>query len=50
MEVYEVLIAGVPHTVQLDDDEAKRLGLKPVKVEAAARKPANKSRGAKNKG
>lgn len=45
---YEVEIDGVPHTFQLDADEAKRLGDRAVevkrrKVEDKSRKPANKA-------
>lgn len=49
MQEYEVTNAeGVKMTVQLDDDEAKRLGLTPVKAKAA---PANKARAkVENKG
>jgi len=48
MKQYTVDIGGIAHTVQLDDDEAARLGLKSDEKKAApepknkARKPANK--------
>lgn len=54
MREYEVQIGGVPHTLQLDDEDAKRYpGAKPVTKAAAETKqasaPANKARTAKTK-
>jgi hypothetical protein len=51
MKEYTIDIAGLPHTVLLDDAEAKRIGAKPVqRVEAKqAPAPANKARTAPNK-
>lgn len=47
MKEYKVDINGIEHTFQLDDEDAKRLG---VKTETkAADAPANKARAAKNK-
>lgn len=43
MKVYEVSIGGIPHTLQLSDEEAKARGLKPADVKQAA-EPANKAR------
>ena len=48
MKEYTVLIAGLPHTVLLDDDEAKRVGAKPVETKQAPA-PLNKARTAQNK-
>lgn len=51
MKRYTVEINGIEHTMQLDEDDAKRLGAK-VKAEPqkkAAKAPANKARSAKNK-
>lgn len=41
MNVYTVTIGGVEHTMQLSDEDAKRLDAQPVKAAAA---PANKAR------
>jgi hypothetical protein len=46
MKEYTVVIGGIEHTMQLDADDAKRLGATEAK---AAEAPANKSRTAKNK-
>ena len=51
---YEVEINGIPHTFQLDADEAKRLGDKAVEVkrgkaEDKSRRPANKAADASEK-
>lgn len=51
MNQYTVEINGIERTVQLDEDDAKRLGAK-AKSEPqkkAAKAPANKARSAKNK-
>ena len=48
MKEYTVLIAGLPHTVLLDDAEAKRLDAKPVETKQAPA-PANKARVPDNK-
>lgn len=48
MKTYVVTIGGIVHTMQLDDDDAKRLGDKAVEVKESSA-PANKARGAKNK-
>lgn len=42
MKVYEVQINGLPHTMQLSEEDAKRLNAKPVVTKQAA--PANKAR------
>lgn len=47
MKEYTVTIGGIEHTVQLTDEDAKRLGAKPVETKQAA--PANKARTASNK-
>ncbi len=51
MNEYTIDITGLPHTVLLDDAEAKRLGAKPVsRVEVKqASAPANKARTVQNK-
>lgn len=46
MQEYEVEIAGVIHTLQLSDEDAKRLDAKPAKAASAQ----NKARTAPNKG
>lgn len=48
MKTYEVTIGGIVHTMQLDEDDAKRYGDKAVEAKGSAAS-ANKSRGAKNK-
>lgn len=48
MKEYTVTIGGVDHTMQLSDEDAKRMDAKPVSTKAADA-PANKSRSAKNK-
>lgn len=48
MKEYTIDIAGLPHTVLLDDAEAKRLDAKPVEVKQAPA-PANKARVPDNK-
>ena len=50
MREYEIQIAGVPHTVQLNDADAKQYGdaAKLVEKKAAA-PPSNKARQAANK-
>lgn len=48
MREYEVQIGGLPHTVQLADEDAKRLGVKPVETKQAPA-PQNKGRGAQKK-
>lgn len=46
MREYTVMINGLPHTMQLDDDDAKRYAAQPVTKQATpsnkARKPADK--------
>lgn len=49
MNEYTVTIGGVDHTMQLSDEDAKRLDAKPVSTKAADA-PANKSRTAPKKG
>lgn len=51
MKEYVVEINGVPHTVQLDEADAKARGLTAADEVGtkAAEKPANKSRTARNK-
>lgn len=55
LKEYDIEIAGLPHTVQLDEEGAKRLGLaaKDVKSEKPAAKakaaPKNKARTPRNK-
>lgn len=49
LKEYTVHIAGLPHTVQLDDAEAERRGLSPVEAKAAP-VPQNKARDARTKG
>jgi len=46
---YTIDIAGLPHTVQLDAAEAKRIGAVPVETRQAP-VPQNKARGAATKG
>ena len=48
MKEYIIDIAGLPHTVLLDDAEAKRLNAKPVETKQATA-PANKARTPQNK-
>ena len=48
VQEYVIDIAGLPHTVLLDEDEAKRVGAKRVEVNAAP-VPANKARSAQVK-
>lgn len=48
MQEYEIQINGIPHTVQLDDETAKRAGLTPY-VRVRARQPENKSVKPQNK-
>jgi hypothetical protein len=45
---YTILISGLPHTVLLDEAEAKRLDAKPIEVKQAPA-PLNKARTAQNK-
>ena len=47
MKEYRVSINGIDHTMQLSDEDAKRLGATPVKAEASTkvRAPANKAKG-----
>lgn len=47
MKEYEILVNGVPHTVQYTDEEAARLGLTPVE---SKKQVPNKGRAAANKG
>lgn len=54
MNEYTVVIGGVEHTMQLDDDEAKRLDAKPAgkaskSTSSKSSTPANKSRSASDK-
>lgn len=46
---YTIHIAGLPHTVQLDEAEAKRIGAVPVETKQAPT-PQNKARDAATKG
>ena len=48
MKEYTIVIGGLPHTVQLDEAEAKRLDAKPVATKQAP-PPLNKARTAQNK-
>jgi len=48
MKEYTILIGGLPHTVLLDETEAKRLDAKPVATKQAPA-PLNKARTAQNK-
>lgn len=50
MKHYTVIVRGIPHTMQLDEAEAKRLGATPVepKSPTKASVPANKGRRALN--
>lgn len=43
MEIYEISIGGVPHTVQLDKETAERLKAKPHKPKAPAKGSAKGS-------
>lgn len=43
---YTVEINGLPHTMQLSDEDAKRLGV----AETKSRAPQNKARTVENKG
>lgn len=44
MREYRMEIGGISHTVQLSDEEAKRLGVTDQVGTRAARAPANKAR------
>ncbi len=48
MKTYTVLINGLPHTMQLSDEDAKRYGDDAVEVKDGAAQ--NKGRSATNKG
>lgn len=48
MREYTVEVNGIEHTFQLDDADAKRLGVSEAKSKAAPA-PANKARSASNK-
>lgn len=48
MKEYTVSINGIDHTVQLDDEEAKRLGAKAASSKSST--PQNKSRSTSKKG
>lgn len=52
MREYEVIIGGLPHTIQLPDDEAAARGLTPLERPSAKQAPApkNKARTAPTKG
>jgi len=55
MRVYEIQIGGLPHTVQLSDEDAKARGLVPVEAAPTpavkqAPAPKNKARTAPTKG
>lgn len=54
MREYEVQIGGLPHTLLLDDETAKRYGDRATEVKRTETKkapaPANKARTAENKG
>ncbi len=45
MKEYTVVIGGIEHTMQLSEEDAKRLDVSPVSKSAAA--PANKARDAR---
>jgi hypothetical protein len=47
MDEYEIEINGVPHTVQLSDEDAKRYG--DAATPTKGKQPANKSRKPANK-
>lgn len=47
MKTYEVIIAGLPHTIQLSDADAKSRGLTETKQQPA---PKNKQAVVRNKG
>lgn len=49
MKEYVQVIGGLEHTVLLDEDDAKRLGLAEVKPGSKEKAPANKARSASNK-
>lgn len=49
MREYVVMINGLPHTMQLDEADAKRRDAQPVETKQAP-KPHNKARSAKSKG
>jgi len=42
MQEYEIEIGGIIHTVQLSEEDAKRLNAKPVKPNKQAKPPENK--------
>ena len=48
MKEYTLIIGGIPHTVLLDEADAKRLDAKPVETKQAPA-PLNKARTAQNK-
>ena len=48
MKEYTLIIGGIPHTVLLDEVDAKRLNAKPVETKQAPA-PLNKARTAQNK-
>lgn len=48
LQVYEIMIGGLPHSVQLDKETAERWGLTATKAKQAAA-PANKARSADGK-
>lgn len=53
MREYTRLVSGIPHTFQLDDDDAERLGLTAadrVEQPKAKAETPNKARTAQNKG
>lgn len=47
MNVYKVTIGGVEHTMQLSDEDAKRMDAKPVDTKGGT--ASNKAGAAKNK-
>ncbi len=48
MKEYTVWIAGLPHTMQYEEETAKALGLELASAKAAP-KPQNRARAARNK-
>lgn len=44
LKEYTVEVGGVPHTMRLDSDDAKRLGAKEASTDTKSVRPANKSR------
>lgn len=50
MEIYEIMIGGLPHQVQLTKEQAEKIGAKPFKAKPTTSRPAqNKARTGKVK-